>query len=398
MEYKLVPLDLLVLVSLSLFFCSTVEGANITVQMGRSATLQCTGITNVFREWQRLDTGDTWVQLITLYTGGSTPDLQEKVGLDTFNLRGRFTATADDDFTATITNTRASDDGRYQCDGSSSGGSIVHTLLTYNMVSASIEPAGPAIGYIGRNFQFRCEALNSKPTASFNWTKQGDSNFAATGATLQFSNLNVNDSGTYQCTAYHAYDSDTATVQLMVTEEPATTPTSQGRTGVVTSAPISHASKPTGSNIGTNAPQTGGLSTGAQAGIGIGVALGCIALAGVLAYFFVVKRKRAVESGGEDFALQTQPGGHPGAPENLSRPPPNEPEVMYAELDLKNAPAGSRRPYVATPDDSPTEYAQIRPDKPPRSSVPHTLGPDNKTEYASISRQKPGRRDDLQAV
>ncbi|XP_035669442.1 uncharacterized protein in LEU2 3'region-like isoform X3 [Branchiostoma floridae] len=391
MEYKLVPLDLLVLVSLSLFFCSTVEGANITVQMGRSATLQCTGITNVFREWQRLDTGDTWVQLITLYTGGSTPDLQEKVGLDTFNLRGRFTATADDDFTATITNTRASDDGRYQCDGSSSGGSIVHTLLTYNMVSASIEPAGPAIGYIGRNFQFRCEALNSKPTASFNWTKQGDSNFAATGATLQFSNLNVNDSGTYQCTAYHAYDSDTATVQLMVTEEPATTPTSQGRTG--------------GSNIGTNAPQTGGLSTGAQAGIGIGVALGCIALAGVLAYFFVVKRKRAgrdkddgVESGGEDFALQTQPGGHPGAPENLSRPPPNEPEVMYAELDLKNAPAGSRRPYVATPDDSPTEYAQIRPDKPPRSSVPHTLGPDNKTEYASISRQKPGRRDDLQAV
>ncbi|XP_035670080.1 uncharacterized protein LOC118411707 [Branchiostoma floridae] len=112
-------------------FLNIVGGANITVQMGRSATLPCTGITNVFREWQRLDTGDTWVQLITLYTGGSTPDLQEKAGLDTFNLRGRFTATADDDFTATITNTRAIDDGRYLCDGSSSGGQIVHTLLTY---------------------------------------------------------------------------------------------------------------------------------------------------------------------------------------------------------------------------------------------------------------------------
>eukprot|EP00058_Branchiostoma_floridae_P005860 XP_002591348.1 hypothetical protein BRAFLDRAFT_76818 [Branchiostoma floridae] len=186
--------------------------------MGRSATLPCTGITNVFREWQRLDTGDTWVQLITLYTGGSTPDLQEKAGLDTFNLRGRFTATADDDFTATITNTRAIDDGRYLCDGSSSGGQIVHTLLTYYMNSASIQPDGPATEYIGGSIQFTC-AADSKPAVSFNWTKQGDSSFTATGATLHISNLNKDDSGTYQCTAYHAYDSRTATVLLTVNED-----------------------------------------------------------------------------------------------------------------------------------------------------------------------------------
>ncbi|XP_066269772.1 immunoglobulin superfamily member 11-like isoform X6 [Branchiostoma lanceolatum] len=363
MDCRLMLLDMLVLVSLSLFLCPTVGAANITVEMGQTATLPCTGVTNDFREWQRLGDDGTETQLITLYKSGSTTDLQEKSGLDTFNLRGRFTATADDAFTATITNTRESDDGRYQCDSTS--GSVVHMLLTYymNSVSLSTPPTGSVTESIGGRFIVTCTA-DSKPAASFTWTKQGDSNFTATGARLEISNLNMNDSGTYMCTAFHAYASGTATVQLTVTEG-------------------------------------GGLGTG---GI-VGIVIAFLALAAIGVVGFVLwKRKKGsgrekddgVESG--DDAVTYHSPGHPGAPENLSRPPPNEPEVMYAELDLKNAPAGSRRPYVATPDDSPTEYAQIRPDKPPRSSVPHTLAPDDKTEYASISKPKPSRRLDLQAV
>ncbi|XP_066270025.1 endothelial cell-selective adhesion molecule-like [Branchiostoma lanceolatum] len=197
--------------------------------MGQTATLPCTGVTNAFREWQRLGDDGTETQLITLYKSGSTTDLQEKSGLDTFNLRGRFTATADDAFTATITNTRESDDGMYQCD-SSSGGSIVHELLTYKLNLVRIQPAGPATGYVGGTFDVTCTA-DSKPAASFNWTKQGDSSFTATGATLRIINLGNTDGGTYLCTAYHAYASDTASVQLMINEQPATTPTStQGQT------------------------------------------------------------------------------------------------------------------------------------------------------------------------
>ncbi|XP_066269767.1 carcinoembryonic antigen-related cell adhesion molecule 1-like isoform X2 [Branchiostoma lanceolatum] len=392
MDCRLMLLDMLVLVSLSLFLCPTVGAANITVEMGQTATLPCTGVTNDFREWQRLGDDGTETQLITLYKSGSTTDLQEKSGLDTFNLRGRFTATADDAFTATITNTRESDDGRYQCDSTS--GSVVHMLLTYymNSVSLSTPPTGSVTESIGGRFIVTCTA-DSKPAASFTWTKQGDSNFTATGARLEISNLNMNDSGTYMCTAFHAYASGTATVQLTVTEEPVTTPTSpQGQT-VVTSAPIT-ASKSTGTN-GSNSAQTGGgLGTGGI--VGIVIAFLALAAIGVVGFVLWKRKKGSVESG--DDAVTYHSPGHPGAPENLSRPPPNEPEVMYAELDLKNAPAGSRRPYVATPDDSPTEYAQIRPDKPPRSSVPHTLAPDDKTEYASISKPKPSRRLDLQAV
>ncbi|XP_078577202.1 uncharacterized protein LOC144862528 isoform X2 [Branchiostoma floridae x Branchiostoma japonicum] len=353
-------------------------------RVGGTATLPCTGVPydGATKHWEKNPVLPVkFLVAIQTPLGESSPGapFEFPENIAAAGLTGRFTVT-DDLMTATITDVRETDDGDYRC--ASGPSQIIHKLVAYKLNSVGVQPAGPATGNVGGTFDVTCTA-DSKPAASFNWTKQGDSSFTATGATLRISNLNMNDSGTYQCTAYHAYDSRTTTVQLTVNEEPATTPTSQGRTG--------------GSNIGTNSPQTG-LSPGAQAGIGVGIALACMAVAGVLAYFFVVKRKRAVESGGEDFALQTPPGGHPGAPENLSRPPPNEPEVMYAELDLKNAPAGSRRPYVATPDDSPTEYAQIRPDKPPRSSVPHTLGPDNKTEYASISRQKPGRRDDLQAV
>ncbi|XP_078577709.1 uncharacterized protein LOC144862792 [Branchiostoma floridae x Branchiostoma japonicum] len=118
--------------------------------------------------------------------------------------------------TATITDVRETDDGDYRC--ASGPLEIIHKLVAYKLNAVNIQPAGCATGNVGGTFNITCTA-DSKPAASFNWTKQGDSSFTATGATLRFSNLNVDDSGTYQCTAYHDYDSSTATVQLIVINE-----------------------------------------------------------------------------------------------------------------------------------------------------------------------------------
>ncbi|XP_078666447.1 uncharacterized protein LOC144908594 isoform X2 [Branchiostoma floridae x Branchiostoma belcheri] len=369
--------------------------------VGGTATLSCAGVPydGATKHWEKNPVLPIKV-LVGIQTPlGSPPGTPPgdpvyiEANIAAAGLSGRFTAT-DDLMTATITAVRATDDGDYRC--ASGSNEIIHKFVAYKLDSVRIEPSGPVPGYVGGTFDVTCTASrDSKPTPSFNWTKQEDSSFMRTGATLRIDSLTMNHTGTYVCTAYHAYASDTASVQLTVNEEPTVAPTSQGQTGVVTSVPIS-ASKSPGPNDGSNAPQTGGANTGAI----VGGVIGATAFVGVMAAvaFFVVRKKRAdrVESGDDEVTYHA--AGHPGAPENMSRPPPNQPEVMYAELDLKNAPAGSRKPYVATPDDSPTEYAQIRPSKPPRSTVPHTLAPDDKTEYASIAKPKPNKRLDLQAV
>ncbi|XP_019622460.1 PREDICTED: uncharacterized protein LOC109468593 isoform X2 [Branchiostoma belcheri] len=357
--------------------------------VGGTTTLPCTGVPydGVTKHWEKNPVLPIkYLVAIQTPLGQSSPSapFYDETNIAAAGLTGRFTV-ANDLMTATITAVRETDDGDYRC--ASGASEIIHKLVIYKLDSVRIQPPGTVEGYVGGTFDVTCDA-DSKPTPSFNWTKQGDSSFTATGATLRISSLTMNHTGTYVCTAYHAYASDTASVQLTVSEAELTVaPTSQGRTG--------------GPNDGSNAPQTGGANTGAI----VGGVIGATAFVGVMVAvaFFVLRKKRAdrgekdgVESGNDEVTYHA--AGHPGAPENMSRPPPNQPEVMYAELDLKNAPAGSRKPYVATPDDSPTEYAQIRPSKPPRSTVPHTLAPDDKTEYASITKPKPNKRLDLQAV
>ncbi|KAI8503187.1 hypothetical protein Bbelb_190080 [Branchiostoma belcheri] len=346
-------------------------------RIGDTATLACTGVTydGLSQHWEKNPANPPkYLVAIQTQLGQSTPvpsaPFYYQTNIAAAGLTDRFRVT-EDIMTATITGVRETDDGDFRCNSGPS--EIVHTVVTYKLNLVGIQPSGPVKETLGGTFDVTCTA-DSKPAVSFNWTKQEDSSFTATGATLRINSLTMNHTGTYVCTAYHAYDSATASVQLTVSEGP---------------------------NDGSNAPQTGGANVGGIVGGVIGAVVGVGVMAAVV--FFVVRKKRAdrgekdgVESGNDEVTYHA--AGHPGAPENMSRPPPNQPEVMYAELDLKNAPAGSRKPYVATPDDSPTEYAQIRPSKPPRSTVPHTLAPDDKTEYASIAKPKPNKRLDLQAV
>ncbi|XP_066270821.1 carcinoembryonic antigen-related cell adhesion molecule 20-like [Branchiostoma lanceolatum] len=249
-------LHVLVVCSLSFYTGPTVEGAHIPVEMGQTATLPCTGVTNPFREWQRLGDDGTPTQLITLYKSGSTTDLQEKSGLDTFNLRGRFTATADDDFIATITNTRESDDGMYQCD-SSSGGSIVHELLTYNVpVISGVSPSDTVVQAVGSSITLRCD-VTSKPAANVTWSQNGTLRIE-TGSSLILSDIDYDDSGNYVCTASNGYGTAAErTIQVTVQR------------------------KETG---------TGGLGTGAIVGIVFGVLAFVLITVGLLVYFLVIKK------------------------------------------------------------------------------------------------------------
>ncbi|XP_078576834.1 cell adhesion molecule CEACAM5-like [Branchiostoma floridae x Branchiostoma japonicum] len=228
-------------------------------RVGETATLYCTGVLydGLNKHWEKNPEIPMKV-LVSIETPLGQPShgpvVYNESNIAAAGLTGRFMVT-DDLMTATITDVRETDDGDYRC--ASGPSEIIHKLVAYKLNSVRIQPAGPATGYVGGTFDVTCTA-DSKPAASFNWTKQGDSSFTATGSTLRISNLNMNDSGTYQCTAYHAYDSSTATVLLTVNGEPATTPTSQGQTGVssvVTYAPNT-ASKSPGPNFGTNAPPT----------------------------------------------------------------------------------------------------------------------------------------------
>ncbi|KAI8503186.1 hypothetical protein Bbelb_190070 [Branchiostoma belcheri] len=114
--------------------------------------------------------------------GGTTPSPPFYYDSDiaTAGLANRFMASGDLT-TVTITDVTEGDDGAYRC----ASGSFSYTQ------TANLRPASTG-------------------------QKQGDSSFMTTGATLRISDLKTNNTGTYVCTAYHQYASDTASVQLNV--------------------------------------------------------------------------------------------------------------------------------------------------------------------------------------
>ncbi|XP_078579874.1 uncharacterized protein LOC144864037 [Branchiostoma floridae x Branchiostoma japonicum] len=183
------------------------------VEVGDDATLTCTGVPydGLTQSW---DKDSTTLVAIQTPLGGSTPSPPFYYDSDiaTVGLANRFTASGDLT-TATITDVREEDDGAYRC--TSGSNSYTVQMVSYKLLSVAVQPDGPATGYVGDTFDITCTA-DSKPAASFNWTKQGDSSFTATGATLRFNDLKTNDTGTFVCTAYHQYASDTASVQLNV--------------------------------------------------------------------------------------------------------------------------------------------------------------------------------------
>ncbi|XP_019618494.1 PREDICTED: pregnancy-specific beta-1-glycoprotein 11-like [Branchiostoma belcheri] len=188
-------------------------------RVGDNATLPCTGVPydDVTKHWEKNPVIPIkYLVAIQTPLGQSSPGapFYDETNIAAANLTGRFTVTPDLT-TATITGVRETDDGDYRC--SSGPSQIIHKFVAYKMNSVGIQPSGPVTGYVGGTFDVTCTA-DSKPAASFDWTKQGDSSFTATGATLRISSITMDHTGTYVCTAYHAYASDTASVQLTVSE------------------------------------------------------------------------------------------------------------------------------------------------------------------------------------
>ncbi|XP_078667315.1 uncharacterized protein LOC144909132 [Branchiostoma floridae x Branchiostoma belcheri] len=209
-------------VCLSLAVSGQVSTDTRAFRIGDTATLSCTGVPydGATKHWEKNPVLPAKF-LVAIHTplGQSTPAPQFYFpdNIAAAGLTGRFTATVDL-MTATITGVRATDDGDYRC--ASGPSQIIHKFVAYKLDSVNIQPSGPVTEYVGGTFDVTCTASrDSKPTPSFNWTKQEDSSFTATGATLRISSLTMNHTGTYVCTAYHAYARDTASVQLTVSED-----------------------------------------------------------------------------------------------------------------------------------------------------------------------------------
>ncbi|XP_078666548.1 cell adhesion molecule CEACAM6-like [Branchiostoma floridae x Branchiostoma belcheri] len=185
------------------------QGARI----GDDVTLTCTGVTydGLGQSWSK---DSTTLVAIQTPLGGTTPSPPFYYDSDiaTAGLANRFTASGDLT-TVTITDVTEGDDGAYQCASGSSSYTV--QLISYKLLSVAVQPESPVTGYVGDAADITCTA-DSKPAASFNWTKQGDSSFMTTGATLRLNDLKTNNTGTYVCTAYHQYASDTVSVQLNV--------------------------------------------------------------------------------------------------------------------------------------------------------------------------------------
>ncbi|KAI8503185.1 hypothetical protein Bbelb_190060 [Branchiostoma belcheri] len=244
------------------------QGSNDTrvFRVGDTATLSCAQVPydDLGKQWEKNpSTPAKYLVAIQTPLGQSSPSapFYYETNIAAARLTGRFTVTPDL-MTATITGVRETDDGDFKC--ASGASEIIHTVVTYKLNSVGIEPTGPVTGYVGGIFDVTCTAV-SKPAASFNWTKQGDSSFTATGATLRISSLTMNDTGTYVCTAYHAYASDTASVLLTVNDN-------EGQDA-------------------TSAPRTGGANVGGIVGGVVGALAGIAVMAAVV--FFVVRKKRA---------------------------------------------------------------------------------------------------------
>ncbi|XP_019622474.1 PREDICTED: coxsackievirus and adenovirus receptor homolog isoform X1 [Branchiostoma belcheri] len=260
-------------VCLSLAVSGQVSNDTRAFPVGGTATLPCTGVPydGATKHWEKNPVIPIkFLVVIQTPLGQSSygDPFYDETNIEAAGLTGRFRVT-EDLMTATITGVRATDDGDYRC--ASGPSQIIHKFVAYKLDSVGIQPSGPVTGYVGGTFDVTCTASrDSKPTPSFNWTKQGDSSFTATGATLRISSLTMNHAGTYVCTAYHAYARDTASVQLTVSEGPNVTPV-----------------PPTDMNY----------CSGAVAGAAVGCFFGGLLVGGAAVFLFL--RSRTAKNGGK---------------------------------------------------------------------------------------------------
>ena len=92
--------------------------------------------------------------------------------------------------------------------------SVVYTKLSFQLYGCFLAPAtltnvsGDQSVREETNLQLYCEATG-KPTPNITWTKLledgSNSGVLQHGPTMDFTNINRNDSGTYHCTAYNGF-------------------------------------------------------------------------------------------------------------------------------------------------------------------------------------------------
>ncbi|XP_078666561.1 V-set and immunoglobulin domain-containing protein 2-like isoform X3 [Branchiostoma floridae x Branchiostoma belcheri] len=324
-------------VCLSLAVSGQVSTDTIAFPVGGTATLPCTRVPydGATKHWEKNPVIPAkFLVAIQTPLGQATPAPQFYFpdNLAEAGLTGRFTVTPDTVMTATITGVRETDDGDYRCNSGSS--EIIHTVVTYKLNSVrilGIQPSGHVTETLGGTFAVTCTA-DSKPVASFDWTKQEDSSFTATGATLRISSLTMNHTGTYVCTAYHAYASGTASVQLTVREEPTVAPTSQGQTGDMN------------------------YCSGAVAGAAVGCFTGGLLVGGAAVFLFL--RFRTAKNGGKkdvgNFAdRQYENVPHPNQRVTSQRP--------GSGSDEYEVPMETIQPPTVPPTQAGDDYQELRP-------------------------------------
>ncbi|XP_078607955.1 uncharacterized protein LOC144879935 [Branchiostoma floridae x Branchiostoma japonicum] len=277
-----------------------------------------------------------------------------------------------------LDNIEIADEGTYSCEAIEQDGTLtvlISELLvrvqptTGPVVQVQFDPRISSMSEVPLNttVTFTCTSTGGRPPATLGWSLTESGTFVSVSPTYRSSN---NSQGVGDATSTFNF----TTIKYGVTYRAHCTASGpdpiQSNTSAITSFttekdPSAIQTTPKGQTDSaapgvTKASQTGGLSTGAQAGIGIGVALGCIAVAGVATYFFVVKRKKRPGRDKDDADTRDPADryyenvAHPGK-RVASQPPGSESDDYDYEIPMETV-------YPASPPSRPSgDYQELRP-------------------------------------
>ncbi|XP_052752510.1 basement membrane-specific heparan sulfate proteoglycan core protein isoform X3 [Galleria mellonella] len=147
-----------------------------------------------------------------------------------------------------ITNAQDSDQGYYLCEGIVDNVNIA-TVYVFVQVEkrepprVSIWPEEPNPVTIGTTFELRCQVLAGLPEPDVMWAREGGRSLTRTAQILphhilKFENIDVNDEGTYTCTASNDAGKDQATATIRVQSVPTITMTPNNYITVEVGNPI----------------------------------------------------------------------------------------------------------------------------------------------------------------
>eukprot|EP00058_Branchiostoma_floridae_P012227 XP_002597715.1 hypothetical protein BRAFLDRAFT_77379 [Branchiostoma floridae] len=183
-----------------------------------------------------------------------------------------------------LDNIEIADEGTYSCEAIEQDGTLtvlISELLvrvqptTGPIVQVQFDPPTSSMSEVPLNttVTFTCTSTGGRPPATLGWSLTESGTTVSANPTYTSSN---NSQGVGDATSTFNFTTTKYGVTYRVQCTASGPDPIQSSTSAITSFTT----------------EKGGLSTGTQAGIGVGVAIGCMALAGVAAYFFVVKRKK----------------------------------------------------------------------------------------------------------